>query len=78
MILPNTYDVRYAVNVEFTLSNDDMQSLLGVDKRHKLRKNLSKFMLLVGIYVNFKQKEKLTNLKKTRNGQQSLPVYQFK
>ncbi|XP_065221924.1 probable ATP-dependent RNA helicase DHX34 [Planococcus citri] len=78
LILPKTYDVQHTVNVDFTISDDDMQSCLSIDKRHRLRKNLSKFTLLIGVYINFKQKEKLSKLKKIRNGQQNLPVFQFK
>ncbi len=55
-----------------------MQDCLAVDSKHKLRKNLSKFVFLVGLYVTFKQKEKMAILKKIRDTQRNLPVYNFK
>ncbi|KAK7573392.1 hypothetical protein V9T40_010583 [Parthenolecanium corni] len=76
--IPHQYDPKHSINVEFTISNDDMQNCLSVERRHLLRKNLSKFPFLVALYLNFKQKEKLSSLKKIRSSQQSLPVFQYK
>lgn len=83
--LPETFDKMHLINLKMYYSDDELSSRLptydqeGTYKKRPLTKeDISKFRQLLLMYMDFKQKEKFNKLRKLRETQQNLPVYQFK
>ncbi|XP_027848814.2 probable ATP-dependent RNA helicase DHX34 [Aphis gossypii] len=83
--LPEVFDKMHLINLKMNYSDDELASRLptydqeeAYEKRPLTKEDISKFRQLVLMYMDFKQKEKFNKLRKLRETQQNLPVYQFK
>jgi len=83
--LPEVFDKMNLINLKMCYSDDELASRLptydqeeAYEKRPLTKEDISKFRQLVLMYMDFKQKEKFNKLRKLRETQQNLPVYQFK
>lgn len=83
--LPVEFDKMHLINLKMYYSDDELASRLPTydqeedyKKRPLTKDDISKFRQLVLMYMDFKQKEKFNKLRKLRETQQNLPVYQFK
>lgn len=82
---PEIFNKMDLINLKFYYSDEEIASRLPTydqEKVYKIRplikEDISKFSQLVLMYIDFKQKEKFNKLRKLREAQQNLPVYQFK
>ncbi|KAJ4441063.1 hypothetical protein ANN_10913 [Periplaneta americana] len=75
--LPAAYDKTYHVSVCLTSSIDQLASQLPPGSP-LTRQQLTEFRDIVLLYLDFKQKEKFTKLRKLRETQQNLPVTQYR
>lgn len=83
--LPETFDKMHLINLKMYYSDDELASRLPTydqeeeyEKRPLTKEDITKFRQLVLMYMDFKQKEKFNKLRKLRESQRNLPVYQFK
>jgi len=83
--LPEVFDKMHLINLSMRYSDDELASRLPTydqeeiyEKRPLIKEDISKFRQLLLMYMDFKQKEKFNKLRKLRETQQNLPVYQFK
>lgn len=83
--LPEMFDKMHLINLKMNYSDDELASRLPTydqeetyEKRPLTKEDIAKFRQLVLMYMDFKQKEKFNKLRKLRETQQNLPVYQFK
>lgn len=83
--LPIEFDKMHLINLKMNYSDDELASRLptydqeeNYEKRPLTKEDISKFRQLVLMYMDFKQKEKFNKLKKLRETQKNLPVFQFK
>lgn len=85
LMLPSVFDKMHLINLKMNCSDDELASRLptydqekSYEKRPLNKEDISKFRQLILMYMDFKQKEKFNKLRKLRETQTSLPVYQFK
>lgn len=85
LVLPAVFDKMHLINLKMNYSDDELASRLPTydqEKDYERRPlnidDISKFRQLILMYMDFKQKEKFNKLKKLRETQTNLPVYQFK
>lgn len=83
--LPEVFDKMHLINLKLYYSDDELASRLPTydqeevyQKRPLTKEDISNFRKLLLMYMDFKQKEKFNKLRKLRETQISLPVYQFK
>lgn len=83
--LPKMFDKMHLINLRMSYSDDELASKLptydqeeAYEKRPLTKEDISKFRQLLLMYMDFKQKEKFNKLRKLRETQHNLPVYQFK
>lgn len=83
--LPEVFDKMHLINIKMSYSDDELASRLPTydqeevyKKRPLTKEDISNFRQLLLMYMDFKQKEKFTKLRKLRETQTSLPVHQFK
>lgn len=83
--LPIVFDKMNLINLKMYYSDDELASRLPTydqeetyEKRPLTKEDVSKFRQLILMYLDFKQKEKFNKLRKLRETQTNLPVYQFK
>lgn len=83
--LPEVYDKMHLINLKLYNSDDELASRLPTydqeedyEKRPLTKEDISNFRKLIIMYMDFKQKEKFNKLRKLRETQTNLPVYQFK
>jgi hypothetical protein len=83
--LPEVFDKMHLINLKIKYSDDELASRLPTydqekvyQKRPLTKEDISNFRQLLLMYMDFKQKEKFNKLRKLRETQISLPVYQFK
>jgi len=83
--LPVVFDKMHLINIKMNYSDDELASRLptydqeeSYKKRPLTKQDISKFRQLILMYMDFKQKEKFNKLKKLRETQTNLPVFQFK
>lgn len=83
--LPEVFDKMHLINLKMHYSDDELASRLPTydqeedyEKRPLTKEDVSKFRKLILMYMDFKQKEKFNKLRKLRETQMNLPVYQFK
>lgn len=83
--LPEVFDKMHLINLKMYYSDDELASRLPTydleeehEKRPLTKEDITKFRQLILMYMDFKQKEKFTKLRKLRESQKNLPVYQFK
>lgn len=83
--LPVVFDKMHLINLEMHYSDDELASRLPTydqeedyEKRPLTKEDIANFRQLVLMYMDFKQKEKFNKLRKLRETQKNLPVYQFK
>ncbi|CAL7944803.1 unnamed protein product [Xylocopa violacea] len=75
--VPETYHKLHCIN--FQLNYNFNELFARVSPNEALTKDrLLKFQNIIILYLDFKQKEKFTKLKKLRESQANLPVYQHK
>lgn len=83
--LPEVFNKMHLINLKMYYSDEELASRLPTydqEEYYKIRpltkEDISKFRQLVLMYMDFKQKEKFNKLRKLREAQQNLPVYQFR
>jgi len=83
--LPEVFDKMHLINLRMRYSDNQLASRLptydqeeAYEKRPLNEEDISKFCQLLLMYLDFKQKEKFNMLRKLRETQHNLPVYQFK
>lgn len=83
--IPEVFDKMNLINLRMHYSDDEFASRLPTydqeedyEKRPLTRDDVSKFRKLILMYMDFKQKEKFNKLRKLRETQMNLPVFQFK
>lgn len=83
--LPEVFDKMHLINLKMYYSDEELASRLPTydqeetyEKRPLTIEDISKFRQLLLMYMDFKQKEKFNKLRKLRETQRNLPVYQFK
>lgn len=83
--LPEVFDKMHLINLKMNYSDDELASRLPTydqeevyKKRPLTKEDITNFRQLLLMYMDFKQKEKFNKLRKLRETQTSLPVYQFK
>ncbi|XP_054004317.1 probable ATP-dependent RNA helicase DHX34 [Hylaeus anthracinus] len=75
--VPQEYHKSHCINFKLSLSfNELFARVPSVEILTK--QNLLKFQSIIVLYLDFKQKEKFTKLKKLRESQANLPVNQYK
>lgn len=83
--LPVVFDKMNLINLRMYYSDDELASRLPTydqeetyEKRPLTKEDVSNFRKLIIMYMDFKQKEKFNKLRKLRETQTNLPVYQYK
>lgn len=75
--VPELYHKLHCINFKLSYNfNELFTHILSIEKLTE--KCLLKFQTIIILYLDFKQKEKFIKLKKLRNSQANLPVYQYK
>jgi hypothetical protein len=75
--IPLVYDKSHLVSISLTASLEQLASRLPPGS-HLTQKHLSEFRNILLLYLDFKQKEKFTKLRKLRQSQGNLPIAQYK
>lgn len=75
--LPLVYDKSHLVSLSLTASLKELASRLPPGS-HLSQHQLSEFRDILLMYLDFKQKEKFTKLRKLRQSQGNLPIAQYK
>lgn len=75
--IPTTYHRSYCLNVKVNLSFGELFARVP-PTRLLTDQQLHKFKNVIDLYLDFKQKEKFAKLKKLRESQANLPVFQYR
>jgi len=75
--LPEKYYQSYCLNFKLNLSYGELFARV-LETKSLIELQLLKFRNVILLYLDFKQKEKFTKLKKLRNTQANLPVARYK
>ncbi|XP_033607605.1 probable ATP-dependent RNA helicase DHX34 isoform X2 [Cryptotermes secundus] len=75
--IPLVYDKSHLVSIALTASLEQLASRLPPGS-HLSQHQLSEFRDILLLYLDFKQKEKFTKLRKLRQSQRNLPIAQYK